>query len=248
MAGTRTLGCSLDFTWEQDGELVLAAGLLTTIFAIAYSWPIYFAFLAGASGLILHEMGHKIVGRYFCINNTEFVIKPLGIIIGFVSAILFHMVLASPGGVTIGNNASKHDIVMEALGGPCTNLLIFAITFPLSFAVPIIVTVAPGVTANVFLTIAIINLYYGTFNLAPIPPLDGWRVVTRNQTLWALVFVPAVVCVGAIYYFDGGVLQSLFAISGPGLLSFTQVKEDVARRLSNWIVNTPSLPTSHIRP
>lgn len=247
MVGTERLGCSLNFTLEQDGELLLAAGLLTIIFALAYSWPLYFAFTVGASGLILHEMGHKIVGRYFCISNTEFVIKPIGIIIGFASALLFHIVLASPGGVTIGDNATKHDIVMEALGGPVTNLLIFGVTFPLAYLAPIIVHVG-GMTINVFLTMAIINLYYGTFNLLPVPPLDGWRVVSRNEKIWALVFVPAIITVGGVYYLDGNILQSLFALSGPGIISFSQVKEDVARKISSWVINTPSTPISKIEP
>lgn len=68
----------------------------------------------------------------------------------------------------------KRDMALVSLAGPGANFLI-----ALAFALPIrLGLLAPGHLAyQVFLQAVLLNLVLGIFNLLPIPPLDGSKVV-----------------------------------------------------------------------
>ncbi len=84
-----------------------------------------------------------------------------------------------------------------AIAGPASNFLL-ALAFGL--ALRLSPTLAASVAADLVVTIVLVNLMLGTFNLIPIPPLDGSRIlgallpprfenVRRVLDRWGLIVV-----------------------------------------------------------
>lgn len=83
----------------------------------------------------------------------------------------------------------KRDMVLTSLAGPVMNfitaffMLVIAYLFELgynsSYAAngATVITTAIMICAQVFFYACLINLGLGIFNLIPIPPLDGWKVL-----------------------------------------------------------------------
>ncbi len=68
----------------------------------------------------------------------------------------------------------KHNILWVGLAGPATNFLLALI---MAFFVRLFIHIWPPLLIDLLRTFALINLVLGTFNLIPLPPLDGSRVM-----------------------------------------------------------------------
>jgi Zn-dependent protease len=83
----------------------------------------------------------------------------------------------------------RRDMILVALAGPATNFL-------LAIAVSLVLRFFPNISATgnaLLLQVLVLNLVLGIFNLIPIPPLDGSKVlasllgfVDRNLMYWIL--------------------------------------------------------------
>ncbi|HEX2604541.1 MAG TPA: site-2 protease family protein, partial [Oxalicibacterium sp.] len=157
---------------------------LIQTFAI-YALPILFA-------ITLHEAAHGYAARYFG-DNTAYVqgrvslnparhIDPIGtllipILLYFLqSPFLFGY--AKPVPVNFGNLRNpKKQMAFVAFAGPLANLVM-----ALGWLVLLIVLVAFNISESFFLQMAKAgvntNLVIFAFNLFPIPPLDGGRILT----------------------------------------------------------------------
>lgn len=224
----------------------MAAGLLLlgAMFTMAYGWPFIYAVGAVGVGLMAHELGHKIAGRMRCINDVHFAISPTGIGLGFASALLVGHPLATPGGVTVGDNASKKDRLIMALSGPWTNLLLFGVFAGAHYAIGGLDVSVSGQSVPVFWSLALINLYLGVFNLLPIPMFDGKHIFDAHKFAWAGSFLFAVgllalawadiqTVLAPLFLTDGGwtVSNTLRVVGVPGLMLFNS--DHV--QLPNWI-------------
>ncbi len=67
----------------------------------------------------------------------------------------------------------KRDIIWVGISGPLANFL-------LAFFLSILLRVMPSQNSVnfIFENLIVINVVLGVFNLIPIPPLDGWRILT----------------------------------------------------------------------
>ncbi len=79
----------------------------------------------------------------------------------------------------------KRDMAITALAGPCANFLLMALACMLTVLFDLLAGKASGLAYTVckvlstfFQMLAIMNAGLGLFNLIPIPPLDGSRVLT----------------------------------------------------------------------
>ena len=158
-----------------------------------YAIPVLFA-------ITVHEAAHGYVARLFG-DNTAYVagritlnplkhIDPVGtIVVPLVMAILSPFVFgwAKPVPVSFGQlRKPKRDMIWVAAAGPGANLLMAI--FWLLFAK---VLVLLGVQERFFLMVAgagiDVNLMLMAFNLLPVPPLDGGRIlvgVLPRQLAW----------------------------------------------------------------
>jgi Zn-dependent protease len=152
---------------------------------LIYALPVIFA-------ITIHEAAHGYVARYLG-DNTAYVlgrvtlnpfkhIDPVGtilmpLLLYFATSGAFLFGYAKPVPVNFNRlNHPKRDMVWVALAGPASNF-IQAILWAL-FLVGLMGT---GVTEPFFLKMAhggvLVNLVMWAFNLFPLPPLDGGRVL-----------------------------------------------------------------------
>jgi Zn-dependent protease len=135
-------------------------------------------------GFISHELFHKYVaGRYGYISVYR--MWALGLVmtlfIGLSSGGQF--LFAAPGAVVILTPYfTRRQGGLISLGGPLMNLAIAGCFFPLNLL--------PGLIGLVGYWGARINLWLAFFNLIPIPPLDGQKVLSWNPAVWAAIEVP----------------------------------------------------------
>ncbi|MEM4367124.1 MAG: hypothetical protein QW035_03270 [Candidatus Anstonellales archaeon] len=131
-------------------------------------------------GFVLHEMAHKATANFFGVP-AEFRMWKEGIILMLITS-LVGFVFAAPGAVYIfANKLKREENAIISLAGPTTNIVlgsffvILAILFPLTLY---------GV--KIFLWGAKINYFLAFFNLLPIFPLDGSKVIMWNSLVWIL--------------------------------------------------------------
>ena len=178
-------------------DILISIAVLTLSFAIAFSrgiggalediqffvvYTLPVAFLSVITAFFLHEMGHRVVARHYgC--WSEFRMWTQGLIFALVTAFL-GFVFAAPGAVYISGMITKRQNGMISAAGPLVNVIIAFIM--IGIAVP-----ASPMIAGVALFIAWINIFLAGFNLIPLPPLDGSKILA-----WGIV--PYLVMVGLV--------------------------------------------------
>jgi Zn-dependent protease len=152
---------------------------------LIYALPVLFA-------ITVHEAAHGYVARHFG-DNTAYMmgrvtlnpfkhIDPIGTILMplmlyFATSGAFLFGYAKPVPVNFGHlRRPKRDMIWVALAGPASNF-IQAILWAVLYAL----LVGTGVNERFFLEMAkagvLVNLVMWAFNLFPLPPLDGGRVL-----------------------------------------------------------------------
>jgi Zn-dependent protease len=156
---------------------------------LIFALPVLFA-------ITVHEAAHGYVARYLG-DNTAYVlgrvtlnpvkhIDPIGTIL--MPVLLYFSTAALPGGPLLFGYAKpvpvnfgqlrhpKRDMVWVALAGPASNFI-----QAILWALVLVGLVAGGVDEKFFLGMAragvLTNLVMWAFNLFPLPPLDGGRVL-----------------------------------------------------------------------
>ena len=152
---------------------------------LIYALPVLFA-------ITVHEAAHGYAARHFG-DNTAYMlgritlnplkhIDPIGtilmpIMLYFATSGAFLFGYAKPVPVNFGHLRNpKRDMVWVALAGPASNFIQAIV-----WAVVMITLVGTGVEERFFLEMAragvLVNLVMWAFNLFPVPPLDGGRIL-----------------------------------------------------------------------
>ena len=144
------------------------------------------SFLLVVCSFLLHEFGHKFVAQRY--NAwSEFRAYPYGLVI----ALLFSLVgflFAAPGAVYIRGNIDKDSYGKISLAGPAVNFVIAAIAIFVTYFL-----LTPGTLYYVlFQMLAYFNAFLGLFNMIPVPPLDGSKIVAWNIPIYLAVVVVGV--------------------------------------------------------
>lgn len=152
---------------------------------------------AALTGFVAHEMAHKVVaqmGGYW----AEFRLSPFGLVLSVITA-SFGFLFAAPGATMIGGMGNVRDWGRTSLAGPTVN---FAFALGLVAASVFLRTFTSlWFAAGVILFIAYINALFAAFNMIPVGPLDGAKVLRWNSTVWALAFVAFAAMTGLLAYF-----------------------------------------------
>lgn len=195
-----------------------------------YAIPVLFA-------ITLHEAAHGYAAKRFGDNTAEMMgritlnpikhIDPLGtiampLLLYFATSGAFLFGYAKPVPVNFGRLRNpKRDMIWVALAGPGANFL-----QAIAWTVLLYVLVALGVEEEFFLRMCragmLVNLVMFAFNLFPLPPLDGGRIlvgllpwkqaalVSRAEP-WGFFIVMALVITGVVGTFW---LRPLMMLSG----------------------------------
>ena len=159
------------------------ANLIQTV--MVYALPVLFA-------ITVHEAAHGYAARHFGDNTALMMgritlnpfkhIDPVGtilmpVMLYFATSGAFLFGYAKPVPVQFGNLRNpKRDMVWVALAGPLSNFV-----QAILWAVAMVALVAFNVDEPFFLKMAqagvLVNLVMCAFNLFPLPPLDGGRVL-----------------------------------------------------------------------
>ncbi|MES2189134.1 MAG: site-2 protease family protein [Pseudomonadota bacterium] len=170
------------------------ANLIQTV--AIYALPVLFA-------ITIHEAAHGYVARYFGDNTAWSMgrvtlnplkhIDPLGtiampLLLYFATSGAFLFGYAKPVPVNFGNlRHPKRDMIWVALAGPASNF-IQAVLWALALVVMAIVGVQEEFFIKMAQAGALVNLVMWAFNLFPLPPLDGGRILVGllplRQALW----------------------------------------------------------------
>jgi Zn-dependent protease len=130
---------------------------------------------------LFHEFGHKFVAQKY--NAwSEFRVFPYGLVMALVFAALVGILFAAPGAVYIQGNINKDDYGKISLAGPAVNFTISAI------AIVMCLVFEPGSLAfAIIFMLAMLNAFMGLFNMIPILPFDGAKIVAWSIPVYIMV-------------------------------------------------------------
>lgn len=201
---------------QCDNQTVNFSDLVQTV--LIYALPVLFA-------ITLHEAAHGYAARYFGDNTAwmmgRVTLNPwphvdlmgtvaMPLLLYFATSGAFLFGYAKPVPVRFGNlRHPKKDMVWVALAGPGINLLQALLWGVLWYAL-----MGTGLTERFFLEMCkagmLVNVVMCVFNLFPLPPLDGGRIVVgllpwRQALMFSRIepygfyIVMALVLLGAIH-------------------------------------------------
>ena len=157
----------------------LAITLATSHSLVEMPFTFILVFFIMAPAFILHELGHKWSAERFGLKS-RFMMWEKGLLLSLILSV-FKILLLFPGAVYIyGGYPSRRENGIISLAGPLVNIFLALLS--------IIAFYLTGV--SLFLVSFRINIHLAFFNLIPIPPLDGSKVIAWNFWIWSAVFFP----------------------------------------------------------
>ena len=201
--GILEMGKPGKFSRTEIVHLLIAMGVLT----IAFSFPIsqsslFFgsididvllssipiSFFGLLTAFFVHELSHKFMAQKYGLWS-EFRMFPSGLVISVILGIFTGIVFAAPGAVMFRGEVRNFEMGRIAAAGSSANIIIASITLPLYLFVFFEVSFLGKLVGFVCL----VNALLATFNLLPLGPLDGAKVIRWNGIVWALLFILAIV-------------------------------------------------------
>ncbi|XRO76014.1 site-2 protease family protein [Methanocaldococcus sp. 28A] len=169
--------------------------LIVSVLAIAFifSYPnlsiliFIVSLIAVGSGFVFHELMHRTVARKYG-AWSEFRAWYEGLILAIILKIFLGFTFIAPGAVYIYKDYLTYEENGKiALAGPLTNValaFIFLILALIFNNIPLLYLIGKFGFH--------INLFLAGFNMLPIPPFDGEKVLRWNPIIWAIVGLPLI--------------------------------------------------------
>ncbi len=140
--------------------------------------------VAVSLSFVLHEMMHKFVAQHFG-AIAAFRRSDSGLMITLVTSLLGFLVGIPGATVIYAHNFTKREEGYVSLAGPLTNFAVFAAFFALS----LFAARSGDFVAALISTTMQVSLILAFFNMLPIYPLDGSKVLRWNKAVYAIVLV-----------------------------------------------------------
>ena len=191
------------FTGKEIRDLIISFIVIALGFTILYSngdysniglvFPI--VMIGVGAGFIFHELGHKFVAMHYG-YYAEYELWPTGLIIALVSS-FFGFIFAAPGAVVIySNGIEKKTNGIISIAGPIVNIILGLIFFLILVSLGDFAYTETGYLVALTCVLGTrINFFLAAFNLLPIPPLDGSKVMAWSVPVWLITFAIAALLV-----------------------------------------------------
>ncbi len=177
-------------------DLTIVGGVIN----LRMLWPVFLYFLPIAAVAVtlsfaLHELMHKFVAQRFG-AVAAFMRSQMGTMITLITA-FFGFLIGIPGATVIYTNTfTKREEGLVSLAGPLTNFVVFLICFGIGIAVfpgfvhNVTSTLSSGFVNNSYIQNALnftlfISILLAFFNMLPIFPLDGSKILRWNKACYA---------------------------------------------------------------
>ena len=132
---------------------------------------------------LLHELGHKFTAQRAGLVS-EYRMYPIGLFITLVTAVIGFL-FAMPGAVVISGQTDQRTYAKISLAGPVVNIVLAVVGIIGCLLTNYSWAVVP------FYMLASLNSILALFNMLPIPPLDGSKIVGWNIPVYIAVIALA---------------------------------------------------------
>lgn len=206
---------------------------------------IFIVLLIALFSVILHELAHGVVAYWLgdktakeagrlTLNPIKHIDPYMSILVPVVLFILKAPVFGGAKPVPVNHHNLKGKewgMALVAISGPLTNFLIALISFLIGYFSGILRTNPNSIGFFIFMELVYLNLGFMIFNLIPIPPLDGSRVlyaispdffreILRKMEVYGIFIVYALILVFGQFFsslmVDGmtGIVQFFYLLVG----------------------------------
>ena len=206
----RRPGSKMSFSKYEKEQLTESIGILTMAFTLALSdglAPVMsrpeilfntlpLAFGAVMTGFLLHELAHKwMAQQYGC--WAEYRGNRNGLLFALLMS-SFGFLLAAPGAVMVSGRITERQNGIIAAVGPISNIIIALIAFPI-YIFTVGLESPVSLIGELARFIVIINLILGGFNMIPIQPLDGSKIIVWSKYAYFGI-IAAIFAVANLYW------------------------------------------------
>ncbi len=203
-----------------------------------YVVGVLIAFVIVLVSMIFHELAHGLVAYWLgddtaksegrlTLNPTKHLDPFLSILLPLIMFISGGPVFGGAKPVPVNSRNLKHGVwgmALVAIAGPLTNFVLALVGFLIGYYTGVFMTGA-GIWGEILADVVTINLGFGVFNLIPIPPLDGSRVlyaiapdgvrnVMTQMERWGILVVMFLVVLapGVISAIMGGAINGILEV------------------------------------
>lgn len=157
-------------------------------------------------GFVAHELAHRLVANHYG-ARAFFKAWPEGLLIMFVTAVISagQFLFAAPGAVYIySNTLTRRENGIISIAGALVNCFLAVLFFFIALTVGVGLGLSDNPNAlsvaGAFIAFGTYtNLYLAFFNMLPIPPLDGSKVMAWNFSIWAAFMLILVILVFFVF-------------------------------------------------
>lgn len=168
------------FSFWNSGGLIFTSDLNKFLSFIP------FAFAGVLTGFFFHEISHKFMAQKFGLW-AEYRIYPMGLLLSLLISILTGFVFAAPGAVMFMGGSRYHETGKIAMAGPLANIIVSFVAFILFYYL-----FFENQIGTLLGFICLINALLATFNLLPVGPLDGMKIIRWNATVWVIMLIASI--------------------------------------------------------
>ncbi len=203
-----------------------------------YVVGVLIAFVIVLVSMIFHELAHGLVAYWLgddtaksegrlTLNPTKHLDPFLSILLPLIMFISGGPVFGGAKPVPVNSRNLKHGVwgmALVAIAGPLTNFVLALVGFLIGYYTGAFMMGA-GIWGEILADVVTINLGFGVFNLIPIPPLDGSRVlyaiapdgvrnVMTQMERWGILIVMLLVVLapGVISAIMGGAINGILEV------------------------------------